>query len=267
MSAQSETRSKADSGQKTGCYVYGILPADVELNSEIYGVGDPPGEITLVRSGDLAALVSEVDLSGSLGSPQDLQAHQEILDSTVTGSPVLPLRFGAILTSADAVVHELLEPHHDEFAAALEELDGYVEYLVKGRYVERAILEKILSEDSEAAQLRDQIRGADPDATRDLRIQLGELISNAVTAEREEDTRLLLSAVKDHGKASFVRDPTHELDAVHVAFLVDTGKAGELERVVEHLGNRWEGRVELRVLGPMAPYDFVGGTREQEPQG
>jgi hypothetical protein len=38
--------------------VYGIVPGDVELNSGVQGVGDPPGEITLVRSGDLAALVS-----------------------------------------------------------------------------------------------------------------------------------------------------------------------------------------------------------------
>ncbi len=264
MSAPPETQPKAESRPKTGCYVYGILPGDVELNAEIYGVGDPPGEIRLVRSGDLAALVSEVDLSGSLGSPEDLEAHQEILDTTVTGSPVLPLRFGAVLTDEDAVVEELLDPHHDEFVEALEQLDGRVEYLVKARYEERAIMEEILSEDSEAAQLRDQIRGADPDATRDLRIRLGELISNAVAAKREEDTRLLLSAMEDHCEVSFVREPTHELDAVHVAFLVDTDMADELERVVEHLGNRWEGLVELRVLGPMAPYDFVGTA--QEPQ-
>src|ERR1700730_10989806 len=248
MSAPSETRSK------TGLYVYGILPGDVELNSEIDGVGNPPGEVRLVRSGDLAALVSEVDLLGPLGTPEDLQAHEEILDSIVAAAPVLPLRFGAVLTSEDAVVEELLEPHQDDFAAALEELEGRAEYVVKGRYVERAILAEILSEASEAAQLRDQ------------RIQLGEIINNAVAARREEDTRLLLSAAADHCEASFVRDPTHEMDAVNVAFLVDEDKADELDLVVEDLGSRWEGRVELRVLGPMAPYDFVGGTQEAEPQ-
>jgi len=266
MSAPSDTRSNASSGQKTGWYVYGILPGDVELNDDIQGVGNPPAEVSLVRSGDLAALVSEVDLLGPLGTPEDLEAHEEILDSIVTASPVLPLRFGAVLTSEDAVVEELLEPHHDDFAAALEELEGRAEYLVKGRYVEQAILAEILSEDSEAAQLRDQIHGADPDATRDLRIQLGERINNAVAAKHEEDTRLLLSVTADHCEASFVRDPTHELDAVNVAFLVDEDQADELDRVVEDLGNRWEERVEIRVLGPMAPYDFVGGTQEAEPQ-
>ena len=39
------------------------------------GVGDPPGQVRLVHSDGLAALVSEVDLSKPLGSPQDLTAH------------------------------------------------------------------------------------------------------------------------------------------------------------------------------------------------
>jgi Gas vesicle synthesis protein GvpL/GvpF len=255
MSASTETQSK------TGCYVYGILPGDVKLNSKIHGVGDPPGEISLVRSGDLAALVSEVDISRPLGTPEDLRAHEEILDSTVTGSPVLPVRFGSVLTDEDAVIEELLEPHHDEFVQALDVLDGYAEYLVKGRYLEQAILKEILSENPAAAQLADQIRGADPDATRNLRIQLGELINNTVAADREQATQVLLSAMTDRCGASVVRDPTHELDAVHVAFLVDSSQVDELKQVAGDLGSRWEGLVELRVLGPMAPYDFVGAAR------
>jgi hypothetical protein len=36
--------------------------------------------------------------------------------------------------------------------------------------------------------------------------------------------------------------------------------------VVEDFGQRWEGRAELRVLGPMAPYDFVGVGQPTEEQ-
>lgn len=261
-SAPPDAEPAAESGQQTGWYVYGILPGDVEMTEEVYGVGD--GEVTLVRSGELAALVSEVDLSRPLGSPDDLEAHQEILDSVVTGSPVLPLRFGAVLTSADAVAEELLEANHDEFAAALEELEGRVEYRVRGRYVERAVLAEILSQDPEAAQLKEQIRGKDADATREERIRLGEVINKAIEAKREEDTRVLLSRMNDHSEASVLREPTHELDAVHVAFLVEADTADGLDQAAEDLAADWEGRVELRVLGPMAPYDFVGTSQEAQ---
>jgi Gas vesicle synthesis protein GvpL/GvpF len=217
-----------------------------------------------VRCGAVAALVSDVDLSGPRGTPENLRSHQGILDSSITDLPVLPVRFGAILASEHAVVEELLEPHHDEFVAALEELDGRAEYLVKGRYIEHAILEEILAQDGGAAQFTRRFRGTDADAARGPGIRLAEPISNSIAAKREEDSRLLLSAMEDHSEASFVRDPTHELDAVHVAFLLDVSKADELERAAGELGGRWEGRVELRVLGPMAPYDFA--EIAQEPQ-
>jgi hypothetical protein len=258
MSASTREKSRPDTEQQTGVYVYGIVPGDVKLNSGVHGVGDPPGEIRLVRSGDLAALVSEVDITKPLGTPEDLQAHQEILDATVTDAPVLPSRFGAVLASEDAVAEELLDANHDEFAAALRQLEGRAEYIVRGRYAEQAILDEVLSENSRAARLRDRIRGADPDATRELRIQLGEIVNKTVADKRQADTRLLLAAMKDHCAASVVRTATNELDAVYVAFLIETGQAGELERVVQDLSDRWRERVELQVRGPMAAYDFVG---------
>jgi len=262
MPTSTQEKSGPDAGQQTAVYVYGLVPGDVKLNSGVHGVGDPPGEVRLVRCGDLAALVSEIDVTKPLGTPEDLQAHQEILDAVVAEAPVLPLRFGGALASEDAVVEELLEPNHDEFAAALSELEDRAEYIVRGRYDEQAILEEILSEDSTAARLGDRIRGADADATRELRIQLGEIINNTVAAKREKDTRTVLAAMKDHCAASFVREPTNEMDAVYVAFLIEDDTTGELEHVVADLSDRWQGRVELTVRGPMAPYDFVGGMQE-----
>jgi hypothetical protein len=248
------------SKQQTGIYVYGILPADVELTSEMPGVGDPPGQVRVVHSDGLAALVSEVDVTRPLGSPEDLRVHKEVLDASATELPVLPLRFGAVLASEDAVAEELLAANHDEFDDALSELDGRAEYVVKGRYVQEAILDEVLSKNKRAARLADKIRGKNPDATRDARIQLGEMINEGVSAKREEDTRVLGNAMKGHCVASVVREPTHELDAAHVAFLVDTDKEGDMERVIENLAHDWQGWIEVRLIGPMAAYDFVNSA-------
>lgn len=250
------------SGRKTGVYVYGILPGDVKLTEKVRGVGNR--EVRLVHSGDLAALVSEVDLGKPLGTPEDLQAHEEIVDATATGSPVLPMRFGAVVASDDAVEDELLEPHHDDFAEALRELEGRVQYVVRGRYVERAILNEIMTENRQAAELRERIRDTDPDATRDERIRLGEIINNAIDAKRREDTRALAEAAEGKYADSSVREPTHEFDAAYVAFLVDARKADDLRRMVDDLGKEWEGRVQFHVRGPMAPWDFVNVPQESQ---
>jgi hypothetical protein len=244
--------------QHNAVYVYGILPGDIELEPGATGVGDPPGEVRVVRHGDLAALVSDVDVDRPLGRPEDLFAHEELLDSTAAEVPVLPLRFGAVVSGDDAVAEELLQANHDEFATALRQLEGRVEYVLRGRYNEQAILREVLEEDPEAEELAEQIRGADPDATRELRMELGEMVTNAVAVKREENTRAVGDALAGQVEASVVRPPTHELDAVYTAFLVKADAAESLEQAVRRLAGDWEGRVDLTLAGPIAAYDFVG---------
>jgi Gas vesicle synthesis protein GvpL/GvpF len=255
MAVQDEQAPRA---QQRAVYVYGILPGDIELAPGATGVGDPAGEVRVVRNGDLAALVSDVDLDKPLGRPEDLFAHEELLDLAAAEVPVLPLRFGALVSSDDAVAEELLEAHHDEFATALSQLEDRVEYVVRGRYDEQAILREVLAEDPQAARLAEQIKGADPDATRELRIQIGEILNTAVAAKREEDTRVVGDALAGLVEASVVRPPGSELDAVYTAFLVTTDAGQDLSEAVGRLADEWEGRVDLNLIGPLAAYDFVG---------
>lgn len=212
--------------QEKGIYVYGILPADIQVAPDQPGIGEHPGPLRVVSSDGLAALISEVDLSGQRGSPDDLRTYREILDATATEVPVFPLRFGTILTSEDAVIEELLTAHHGEFADALEQIEGCTEFRVKGRYVD-----------------------AD---------DLGE-----VTARREEDTRALAQAMKGVCVASVVREPAHELDAVDVAFLVARDEEDEMERVIEDLAREWDGWIDVQLIGPMAAYDFTGTAKRE----
>jgi hypothetical protein len=271
MAAQTREMRNPEAGNpeagNKAVYVYGILPGDIELEPDTTGVGDPPAEVRVVRNGDLAALVSDVDTDKPLGSPEDLYAHEELLDSSAADVPILPLRFGAVVSSDEAVAEELLGDHHDEFSAALRQLEGHAEYVVRGRYVEDAILAEVLSQGPRAAQLRNQIRGADEEATRELRMQLGEIVSDAVAARRERDTRAVGEALAGHVAASLVRPPTHDLDAVHIALLVESGAAEDVEETVQRLAGDWSGRIEVRLMGPLAAYDFVGvstGTPDQE---
>jgi hypothetical protein len=260
--AQSQQAEPARTGQ--GWYVYGIVPGDVEPTGEAAGVGDPPGSVEVVPHGGIAALVSEIDVSKPLGKPEDILAHQQLLDATVAEAPVLPMRFGAVLSSKDAVVDELLSPYEEEFATALRELEGRAEFVIKGRYVQDAVLREVLSENTEAAQVRDEIRQTgDEDASRNARIRLGEIISSAIEAKREVDTHALGDAVAACSLSSNVRPPSHEEDAVHVALLVDMAKRDDLEQAVGKIAQDWKGRVNLRLLGPMAAYDFVVAQRPE----
>ncbi len=262
------TTSEAGQSERTGdtthaIYVYGVVPADVAVTDTAKGVGDPPARVHLVRYEDIAALASEVDVSQPLGRPEDLLAHEHLLDGAAKEAPVLPFRFGGVVQTEQAVEEELLAHHHDEFAASLAEIEGTAQFVVKGRYDERTILREVLTENAEADELRSQLKGHSEDdpATRDIRIRLGEIINAAVDEKRTADTRRLGEVIDPYCEASNVREPSHELDAVHAAVLVKNNRVADLEGALSELSDDWAGRVELRLLGPMAAYDFVSAGK------
>lgn len=222
------------------------------------GVGDPPARVRLVRSGPVGALISDIDPRQPLGRPADLIAHQQLLDATAVRTPVLPMRFGAVLADARTVEDELLAPSAGDFAAALDELEDRIQFVIKGRYAEELLLRDVLARHAEAARLREEITAAgDPGAARAASIRLGEIVSAAISDQQAADTAILTDAIAPHCAATSVRPPTHELDAVHVAVLADRDQRRDLEEVLDSLNRMWAGRVGLRLLGPMAPYDFV----------
>jgi len=236
-------------------YVYGIVPADVQVEDDAHGIADAP--VKVIREGDIAALVSPLKADHAIGKPEDLRAHAELLDGTASVAPVLPLRFGAVMTDAQSVAEELLREHHDDFAKELNALEGHAEYLIKGRYDEKRFLSDLLDENDQARALRDDIKSKSEDAGRNSRIALGELIASAVESKRQADTQTVVGQLDDVATQVNVREPTHEWDAVHVALLAEVEREGDVQAVVDRLNEKGKGRVKIRLLGPLAPYDFV----------
>lgn len=255
MSTPEQAHDAPGEPRTSGVYVYGIVPAGVETGEDAVGVCD--GSVGIVTRGGIAALVSDISVDRPLGTPEDLRAHAHLLDGTSGVAPVLPLRFGAVMTDGDAVEEELLAAHAEEFAAALKELEGRAQYVVKGRYVEKAILREVIDENAQASELRDTIRDQPEEATRDARMALGEIVSNAIVAKRDEDTAKVVETLTSLAGSVNVREPTHEEEAAQVAVLVEVARQEELEEAVEALAQEWQGRVDMRLLGPMAAYDFV----------
>jgi gas vesicle protein GvpL/GvpF len=243
------------------CYVYGIVRDDARLPGDLDGVTG--AEVSLVRHGDLAGVVSEISPRQALGTREDLLAHEGVVEALAADTTVLPLRFGSVVTTADALVEEMLIPYHDWFETVLDDLAGTHEFAVVGVYVEDAVLREVIAEDPEAAQLRNRIRELPEDAAYYDRIRLGEVIVKALDEKRQVDTEALVRALEPLSEAVSLRAPSSEDTAADAAFLVDDRDLPAFEEAVDELGERWAGRVRLRMIGPLAPYDFVPAPPEE----
>lgn len=239
----------------TATYVYGLVSADVELPEDLVGLG-PSGKVASVVYESVAAIVGDVPLDRPLGTRDDLVAHEAVVDAVAAVTTVLPMRFPAVVEE-EGVVEELLAPHHDQFVWALEQLEGKLQYTLKGTYDQDVLLREIVAEDPGIRELHERIRELPEDAAYYDRVELGERIVKALEQRRDVDATDVLERIGEYAVDVSATTPTQPEDVVNAAFLVDREVAEEFEDAVEELGADTSEWLRLRLLGPLAPYDFI----------
>jgi hypothetical protein len=240
------------------CYVYGLVRADLSVPPDLTGLDGAPVEL-LTQEG-LGALVSAAPTERPLGTRDDLFAHEQVVDTVAAVATVLPMRFGSVVERS-AVMDELLAPHRDELVGSLDELDGHVQYTVKGRFQQDVVLREVILEDPEIARLRERVQGVPEEASYQDRLRLGELVVGALEDRGQREGRRMHEALSGLAAASVARpsgDPEQLLDS---AFLVPRDRVEEFEQAVDRLGSETAGSVRFRLIGPLAPYDFVSAER------
>ncbi|GAB0104289.1 hypothetical protein JMUB6875_32630 [Nocardia sp. JMUB6875] len=250
------TADNPSAQSNTALLIYGIVPAEAKPKAA-QGIGRKPAPLRKVAYGKIAALVSEVPLDEPLDRAEDLEGYSRIVDDLVSQTSVVPIRFGAALEDEAAVESGLLEPNAERFAAALDDLGGTAEYLVTGQYVEQTVLREILEENEQAAALAETMRTTPEAANRDVSLALGEIINSELERRREADTEVMVSALRQLTEELVLRPPTHEEELATLAVLVPLDKEDELVHAVDLLSKQWENRVTMRIVGPLAAWDFL----------
>jgi hypothetical protein len=236
-------------------YVYGLVGADTDLPDGLAGLG-PSGRVSTVAHGRVAAIVSDVPTDRLLGTRDDLLTHEAVVDTVAATAAVLPMRFPAVVEE-EGVVKELLAPHHDQFEAMLDELEGRVQFTLKGRYEQDVVLREVLEGHKEIRGLQEKVRELPEEASYYDRVRLGELVVAALEERRDDEAAQMLERLRPFAVSTMANPPGQPEDLINAAFLVERERVREFEDAVEDMGRDLIGRVRLRLLGPLAPYDFI----------
>ena len=236
-------------------YVYGVVAADTVLPAGLRGLG-PSGKVSLVRQGKVAAVVGDVPTDRPLGTRDDLMTHESVVDAVAGATTILPMRFPAVVEQ-EGVVEELLSPNEEFFLQVLAELEGRVQFTLKGRYEQEIVLREVIEEDQEIRALQERVSALPEDAAYYDRVKLGELVVAALEQRREVDATELYEQLETIAVAVAPHQPIQPEDVIDAALLIDRADVEAFGQVVDRLGEAWSGRIRFRLLGPLAPYDFV----------
>ena len=238
-------------------HVYGLINADTVVPDGLRGLG-PSGEVSTIAYGRVAAIVGDIPLDRPLGVRSDLLAHEAVLGAVAARAAVVPMRFPSVVEE-NAVVAELLAPNHDYFLALLEELEGCVQFTLVGRYEQDAILREIVAGDNLIRALSHVVRVLPEDAAYFERVRLGELIVQALDERRRIEGARIVERLRPFAVTTTSNPLAAPEDVVNEAFLVERKRQQKFDDAVEEMGQELVGRVRLRLLGPVAPYDFTAG--------
>jgi len=170
---------------------------------------------------------------------------------------VVPAQFGLVLAPDLIDVARVLEEGVDRFGELLRTLEGKVQLNLRATYEPNQVLAELVVQDPRVARLRRRTRDLPPGTHHPDLVQLGEAVSRGLTRKRVEDAESVLDVVLPEVAAHVVR-PGGEYDVLDAALLVRRDRVSRLEEALEALAEAVHERLRLRLVGPVAPYDFVG---------
>jgi hypothetical protein len=237
-------------------WVYGVIPAGAKLE-ELKRRGDRlPSSIRVVEFADIGAIVGDAPGPDAKATRDQALFHARVLEAAVLDAPVVPFRFGTVVTHG-SVSSDLLEPRHDEFVRLLESVKDYVQMTLKATYDESAVLAELIQGHPKIAQLREETRGHDEILTRDARVRLGELVSMALEQLRQYDAAAIIGRLNAASVASRMDHLESEFMVLNAPFLVERGRMHEFEDAAAAVADEQAERMRLTLLGPMPAFDFV----------
>jgi hypothetical protein len=252
------TEAGSATPQATSLYVYAVIPAaDAGDWPGADGIDAPDSTVRTVLAGDLAALVSTLPSDRTPGRRDDVEAHRRVLSLANERGTTIPMQFGMVIDSEDLVRKDLLGRHAAELNDLLRTLDNHVQMTVRAFYAEDGLLREVAEGDPEIVRRTAAIKGLSEIEGRDERIELGRLVSERVTARREQDEQLLLDRLSPFATEVRVDPPSSERVALNAQLLVRRDRRVALDEAVGVLAAALDGHLAIRYIGPLPPYSFT----------
>ena len=252
-------------------YVYGFVPAGRPMEIASPGIDGSP-DVKLLPLETIAAVVSPVavdELEAAQGDERALDMdwvaprairHEEVVEEVMRQAPVLPLTFGVIFSSEEAL-SEAVGPHLGRIAEFLDYVEDKQEWAVKVFADPRKVREYL--EGSEEAFQPDRVPTSPGARYFHERRLIRELERHAVEARHDAAERirqeLAPSAIDMKSLRLSERELTGRQDdmVMNAAFLEEAGDVDRFTERVERLAEEFRARgFTIEASGPWPPYSF-----------
>jgi len=238
-----------------GRYIYGIIPRPPLLSFNFTGLDEKP--VTVVPFENLAAVVSESPVCRYEVSREYVLKHEWVIEQVMQYYTVLPVRFGTVAANENDVQVKLLRRHFGSLHGMLKRLDNKVELGVKAWWNRERVFAALLDDEPELRLFRDTLAPRPADESLYERVQLGQMVEQALTTRRSNDALHILDVLRSLAMQVRENPILDDMMVVNAAFLVDKRRESVFDARVHALDEEYGGLMHFRYVGPLPPFNFV----------
>ena len=226
-------------------------------------------ELQLISYLDLAAVVRDTSLPAPPVAREQLVGHLRVIEQVMSHTAVVPVGFGAIAESEQEVRERLLVPCYDQLRGLLAYLHEKVELGLKVMWREMdSVFAEIVAEREDISALRAWIAARPTANTHQQRVQIGQLVAEALAEKRAKEAEGILAALAPLAAEVRTGKLFGDKMVLNAAFLVERPREAEFDQGVASLGEERGHRLMIRYVGPEPPFNFANlrgvGLQPQE---
>lgn len=236
-------------------YIYGIIEEAKPMRFSFLGVGD--AEVYTINHRELAAVVSDTALEEIDPTRKDVRAHTVVQDELLKNCSLLPMGFGMIADSKDDVL-KLLEKNYQGLSRELVRLAGKVEVELKVYWDQEAMIKELQGGSEELTRLKTKVKNAQsPIEAQRLLVEAGKLVERIALDWKARYADRVYTVLKGLSIDAKLNSPLGVKNVLNASFLVERARESDFQKEVFKLDSQYQGKVNFKYVGPLAPYNFV----------
>lgn len=241
----------------TGQYLYCIIhepKTDIEWGL----VGMNGGAVTSIHYRDLAIVSSVTPMVRYRLSRENAISHELVIEKVMSkGYTVLPIRFGTIAKNLEVVKKKLLESRYWEFEGLIKKMEGKQEVGVRIFCEEKPLFDEVLKTNPHIAKLRDEIAKKPPNETHSDRVNIGQMVQEALKIQKKQYQEMFLEAFKNLSVEHRLNDTLGDKMLFNGAFLIDSKNEADFSKRIEEVESKVGKDFQLKYIQLTPPFNFV----------
>jgi hypothetical protein len=245
---------RSEAAAKGRTYLYAVI---ADAQDRTYGdFGVDGRKVYSIPVGRVAAVVS--DVSGEKIRPErsHLAAHQEVLKKLMAETTPLPMSFG-ILADSPQAVRKMLSRNQPALLEQLRRVAGKVELGLRVTWDVPNIFEYFVNTHPELRLARDRLLGGQREPSQEQKIEVGRMFDRLLSEDRDEYTDKVEGILAPHCSELEPKKCRNEREVMNLACLVERAAMPQFESSVFEAAKEFDNNFAFDYNGPWAPHNFV----------